>query len=77
MELMKRWYRRFDLDAKIRDDLFLFSFVEERQAGLQGLFLIDLKRMHDVGSFFGVARDHMTSACVGAKGELKDITMIF
>ena len=63
--------------AKIRDDLFLFSFVEERQAGLQGLFLIDLKRMHDVGSFFGVARDHMTSACVGAKGELKDITMIF
>lgn len=63
--------------VKIRDELFLFSFVEERQAGLQGLFLIDRKKLHDVGSFFGVGRDHMTSACVGAKGERKDITMIF
>lgn len=63
--------------VKIRDELFLFSFVEERQAGLQGLFLIDRKNLHDVGSFFGVGRDHMTCACVGAKGKLKDITMIF
>ena len=63
--------------VKIRDDLFLFTFVEERQAGLQGLFLIDLKNLHDIGCFFGVGRDHMSSSCFGAIGTKADITMIF
>lgn len=63
--------------VKIRDNIFLFSFVEERQAGLQGLFLIDLDKVHDIGSFFGVSADHVSSACVGAKGTLSDITFIF
>ena len=63
--------------VKIRDDMFLFTFIEERQAGLQGLFLIDMKKLHDIGCFFGVGRDHMSSACFGAVGQLSEITMIF
>ncbi len=62
---------------KIRDNVFIFSFVEERQAGLQALFLIDLNKMHDVGSFYGVGSDHMTSACVGAIGKMADPNTIF
>lgn len=63
--------------VKIKDNIFLFSFVEERQAGLQGLFLIDLNQVHDIGSFFGASADHISSACVGAKGKLADITFTF
>ena len=63
--------------VKVRDDQFIFSFVEERQAGLQGLFLINLTQVHDVGSFFGCGRDHMSSACVGAQGTMAEVTMIF
>ncbi len=63
--------------VKIRDDIFLFTFIEERQAGLQGLFLIDLKNLHDVGCFFGVSKDHMSSSCFGAIGTKADITMTF
>jgi hypothetical protein len=58
--------------VKIRDDLFLFSFVEERQVGVQAVFLIDLTRMHDVGCFYGVSNGHFTSACIGAVGEMAD-----
>ena len=58
--------------VKIRDDLFLFSFVEERQVGLQAAFLIDLKRMHDIGSFYGAGSGHLSSYVVGAIGELAD-----
>ena len=58
--------------VKIRDNKYLFSFVEERQAGLQALFLIDFDAYHDIGSFYGVGRDHITSACIGAVGEMAD-----
>lgn len=54
--------------VKLRDDLYIFSFLEERQAGVQGLFVIDLKTMHDVGSFFGVQASGMECYTVGAKG---------
>lgn len=39
---------------KIREDLYVFSFVEERQSGMQGVFLMDFKTLHDVGGFFGI-----------------------
>ena len=58
--------------VKIRDNVYLFSFVEERQAGIQAIFLIDLTRMHDVGCFYGVSSGHLTSACLGAVGEMAD-----
>lgn len=63
--------------VKIRDNKYLFSFVEERQAGLQALFLIDFDTCHDVGSFYGVGRDHLTSACVGAKGTPAEIVTVY
>ncbi len=63
--------------VKLRDNIFLFSFVEERQHGLQALFVIDLNRYHDIGCFYGVSADHMTSACIGAKGTPAPLTTIF
>ena len=63
--------------VKVRDNIYIFSFVEERQHGLQALFLIDLNRYHDIGCFYGVSADHMTSACIGAKGTPAPITTIF
>jgi hypothetical protein len=62
---------------KIKNNIYIFSFVEERQFGLQALFLIDFDKMHDVGSFYGVGSDHITSACVGAIGKMADPNTIF
>ena len=58
--------------VKIRDGVYLFSFVEERQVGLQAIFLIDMARMHDIGSFYGAGSGRLSSACLGAIGELAD-----
>ena len=63
--------------VKVRDNLFIFSFVEERQAGLQALFLIDTEKLHDVGSFFGIHDDHLSSACVGGLGTKAELTTLF
>lgn len=63
--------------VKIRDNIYLFSFVEERQHGLQAIFLIDLDKYHDIGCFYGVSADHMTSACIGAKGVPAELTTYF
>ena len=54
--------------VKIRDNLYLFSFLEERQAGAQCTFLMDLQHLHDVGAFFGVHLHGLECYCVGAKG---------
>jgi len=62
---------------KIRDGLYLFSFVEERQHGLQAIFLIDTEKCHDIGCFYGVSADHVTSACIGAIGTPAELTTIF
>lgn len=57
--------------VKINDHLYLFSFLEERQAGIQGSFLINIHTMQDVGSFFGInGNDCFECYLVGAKGEL-------
>ena len=58
--------------VKIRDGLYLFSFVEERQVGIQAIFLIDMARMHDIGCFYGISSGRLTSSCLGAIGELAD-----
>ena len=63
--------------VKLRDNVYIFSFVEERQHGLQAFFVIDFDRLHDMGCFFGVGADHVTSACVGAEGKLAPCTTIF
>jgi Molybdenum cofactor biosynthesis protein F. len=65
-----RWVASNPADyIKINDDLYVFSFVEERQAGTQGLFLINLRTLHDVGSFFGVHIHGIECYVFGAKGE--------
>ena len=58
--------------VKIRDGLYLFSFIEERQLGIQAIFLIDLKEVRDIGCFYGVGSGRLSSACVGVKGTLAD-----
>lgn len=63
---------------KLRDDVFIFSFVEERQIGTQGLFVIDLNHLHDMGCFYGYGLEQLTSACIGAIGKRSDdLTTIF
>lgn len=56
--------------VKINDHMYIFSFVEERQVGTQGFFLINMELLHDVGSFFGVQAHGMECCTFGAKGEL-------
>ena len=58
--------------VKINDHMFIFAFIEERQTGAQGLFLINREMLHDVGAFFSVSARGIESAVVGAKGELTD-----
>ncbi len=54
---------------KIRDGLYIFTFVEERQTGTQGFFLMDLQELHDVGSFFGMPGALMECYTFGAVGQ--------
>ena len=63
--------------VKIRDNIYVFSFVEERQGGVQALFLMDLNQMHDVGCFYSAGHGHLSSACIGAVGKYADPTTIF
>jgi len=63
---------------KVRDNIYIFSFVEERQPGVQMFLLIYLDKMHDVGSCWGIgAGDRFFSACVGAKGRYADVNTIY
>ena len=64
--------------VKINDHTYIFSFVEERQPGVQGLFLMDLEKLHDVGACFGVdAREKLISACFGAVGKEMPMYQVF
>ena len=54
---------------KINDHSYIFSFIEERQAGTQGFFLINSDLLHDVGSFFGLQATGLECCTFGAKGE--------
>ncbi|MBP3372284.1 MAG: MoaF N-terminal domain-containing protein [Clostridia bacterium] len=55
--------------VKIKDGLYIFSFLEERQVGTQAVFLMDLDKMHDVASFFSINTDRQlecyTAGAVG------------
>ena len=64
--------------VKINDHTYIFSFVEERQPGVQDLFLMDLDKMHDVGSSFGInGKDRLVSACIGAVGQERPLYQVF
>jgi len=58
--------------VKLRDNVYIFSFIEERQIGTQGLFVIDLEHLHDMGCFYGYGAEHISSACIGAVGTRTD-----
>lgn len=55
--------------VKIRENMYLMSWVETYGQGVQGSALIDMDTLHDVGSFFGVNRegtlDSHTFAAIG------------
>lgn len=56
--------------VKINDHLYIFSFLEERQTGCQGFFLINIEELHDVGAFTGInGNTEFECYSVGAKGE--------
>lgn len=64
--------------VKVRDNVYIFSFVEERQPGLQMLLLINLETMHDIGCCFGVDENRgMSSGCVGGHGTFADICTVY
>lgn len=64
--------------VKINDHLYIFTFVEERQAGTQGLFLINMDTLHDVGSFTGInSNDQFECYTIGAKGEMGTMETYF
>ena len=63
--------------VKLRDGVFLFSFVEERQPGTQGLFVIDVNNSHDMGCFYGYNPERIVSACIGALGIPGGVTTEF
>jgi hypothetical protein len=39
---------------KVNDHVYILTWVEERAAGVQGITLMNLQTMHDVGTFFGI-----------------------
>ena len=45
--------------VKIRDDVYMMSWIEHRSAGTQGLYLFNLKTMHDCGTCFGITHDQI------------------
>lgn len=61
---------------KIRENMYIFSFVEERQAGLQSIFLINMDELHDVGAFFGISTRGLSCKLLGAKGKLSTMYTI-
>jgi hypothetical protein len=60
--------------VKIADQVYLMTWIETNAQGVQGLALIDLAKMHDVGCFFGITRqqtlDSYTFAARGVRSEV-------
>ena len=64
--------------VKIADNLYVFSFLEERQGGAQGLFLMDLDAMHDVASFYSINGEQQFECYMaGAVGRFAPMETIF
>ena len=53
---------------KLRDDAYIFQWVEENCNGMQGLVIINPQILHDGGFFFGVSRTGLSLNITGAFG---------
>ena len=62
--------------VKIRDNIYIMSWIETNTQGVQGCALIDLRdrsKVYDVGSFFGINRaGNFESYTFGAKGVIQE-----
>ena len=54
---MNPYYEEDCLYIKLRDNLYMFSFIEKNGGGTQGMMIINTDRVHDVGSFWGPSPD--------------------
>jgi hypothetical protein len=63
---------------KIKDHLYVFSLLEERQTGTQGVFLINTETLHNIGGFVGInEQNRFECYTVGAKGEWSTMQTYF
>ena len=53
---------------KLRDDAYIFEWVEENCNGMQGLVVINPRILHDSGFFFGVSHNGISLNVTGAVG---------
>ena len=53
---------------KLRDDAYIFQWVEENCNGMQGLVVINPQLLHDSGFFFGVSHGGISLNVTGAVG---------
>ena len=59
---------------KIRENVYVMSWLEKGHQGMQGVALIDLAAMHDVGSFFGISiLDCLENYTFAADGQFSDL----
>jgi len=53
---------------KLREDAYIFQWVEENCNGMQGLVVVNPQLLHDGGFFFGVSRTGLSLNITGAIG---------
>ena len=59
---------------KVRDNVYVVSWLEKGHQGMQGVVLMDLDSMHDVGSFFGISvLDTLDNYTFAANGRFTDV----
>lgn len=56
--------------VKLRDDTYLFTWVEEACNGNQGTILFNTRTMHDCGFFYGLNERGLNLASLGAYGRV-------
>ncbi len=56
------YYEENCIYIKLRENLYLFSFVEKNSSGTQGLMVINTDRITDVGCFWGTNREKVQEA---------------
>jgi hypothetical protein len=51
---------------KLREDAYMFTWVEEKCNGNQGVMVFNPRIMHDAGYFFGVSEGGLSLTTLGA-----------